>query len=412
MPMTREEQLIHIAQMRTVFRPGTPINKFALFAGRQKQVTDIMRAINQNGQHIVIFGERGVGKTSLSKVLVELLTRAGTDVISPDTINCDGTDDFPRIWAKVFRELFALIRARNRETDREIFMPENEISWRTPDDIRFALSRLPDPAIIVLDEVDRITNAETTTLLADTIKNLSDHATPSTIILIGVADSIDDLIREHRSTERAIVQIPMPRMSAEELYEILKKGEEVGITFSADAARHIVKLSAGLPHYTHTLAAFACEHAIADNRLNVTMPDVTEATHEMVDSPGSLLSIYERATLSARQNWFQEVLLACALADKSDLGYFTAVNVRAPLERITGRQFKIPAFAGHLDAFSSEKRGNVLQKTGIPRRFRFRFENPLLQPFVIIHGLAKGLIDPEVITFKDKPDTDSLFPEM
>jgi hypothetical protein len=34
-----------------------------------------------------------------------------------------------------------------------------------------------------------------------------------------------------------------------------------------------------------------------------------------------------------------------------------------------------------------------LERTGIPRRFRFRFRNPLLQPFVIMRGLANGLID-------------------
>ena len=78
--------------------------------------------------------------------------------------------------------------------------------------------------MIIIDEMDRIGNKEeTTTLLADTIKTLSDHSIDSTLILVGVADSVNELIHEHKSTERALAQIHMPRMSDPELFEILKK---------------------------------------------------------------------------------------------------------------------------------------------------------------------------------------------
>ncbi|MBI3822813.1 MAG: hypothetical protein HY289_09055 [Planctomycetes bacterium] len=34
----------------------------------------------------------------------------------------------------------------------------------------------------------------------------------------------------------------------------------------------------------------------------------------------------------------------------------------------------------------------MLERIGLPRRYRFRFRNPLLQPFVIMEGFAQGLI--------------------
>ena len=40
----------------------------------------------------------------------------------------------------------------------------------------------------------------------------------------------------------------------------------------------------------------------------------------------------------------------------------------------------------------NEKRGFALIKTGTPGRTFYRFENPLLQPFTILHGLQKGLV--------------------
>ena len=46
------------------------------------------------------------------------------------------------------------------------------------------------------------------------------------MVLIGVADSVGELIREHRSVERALAQIHMPRMTRDELTEIVTRGME------------------------------------------------------------------------------------------------------------------------------------------------------------------------------------------
>ena len=399
-----QSKLAQKLKIGQVFRPGTPIDKYALFAGRQQQVSEIIRAINQPGQHIVLFGERGVGKTSLSRVLVELLTALGMDVISPESINCDGTDDFGRIWHKIFREMFADFAALNRETPAYIGIDEEDLLYETPDDIRFALKRLSKPAIIVLDEVDRIQNSETTTLLADTIKTLSDHAIPTTLILIGVADSVDSLIQEHRSVERALVQVHLQRMSPVELREILNKGmTETGLIFEEEATRYIVNLSAGLPHYTHTLGLYAAERAIDASRDSVNKTDVDEAIRQAVKKPGSLLTAYEEATQSSQQTLYSQILLACAVVEKSERGYFSAANLRRPLEIIMGRRYDTPSFSKHLDAFCSEARGCVLQKFGDTRKHRFRFVNPLLQPFVVLHGLSKNLIDAEMLDALQRP---------
>src|SRR5207249_1835030 len=89
---------------------------------------------------------------------------------------------------------------------------------------------------------------------------------------------------------------------------------------------------------------------------------------------------------------FPEVLLACALADVDELGYFSSADVRAPLSGITGKDYKIPNYSPHLAEFSTESRGPVLEKWGKIRRFKFRFRNPLLRPFIIMKGLAEKKI--------------------
>jgi len=55
-----------------------------------------------------------------------------------------------------------------------------------------------------------------------------------------------------------------------------------------------------------------------------------------------------------------------------------------------GKPYDIPAFAQHLNDLSESGRGPVLQKKGSTRRFRYRFINPLLQPYVIMKGCPKS----------------------
>lgn len=83
------------------------------------------------------------------------------------------------------------------------------------------------------------------------------------------------------------------------------------------------------------------------------------------------------------------------------LGYFVPKNVCLPLRTITGKRgYNIANFTKHLSEFISEKRGRVLESTGIARSYRYRFRDPLMQPFVIMQGalagrLPSGFFDPE-----------------
>jgi len=57
-----------------VFTPAAPIDAESLFAGRNTQIRQVVDAVIQKGQHAIIFGERGVGKTSLANIISTKLT--------------------------------------------------------------------------------------------------------------------------------------------------------------------------------------------------------------------------------------------------------------------------------------------------------------------------------------------------
>src|SRR3990172_2606406 len=98
---TDEEIRQKTFEVSRVFTPATAINREALFAGRTKQRIQVIDAINQPGQHAIIFGERGVGKTSLVQMLAPWLESLRQTVRAP-RVNCDSTDTFSSVWHKVF----------------------------------------------------------------------------------------------------------------------------------------------------------------------------------------------------------------------------------------------------------------------------------------------------------------------
>jgi Cdc6-like AAA superfamily ATPase len=403
MALDQLEKLQMEARVSQAFSPSAPINKSRLFAGRIDQVSEVINAVMQRGQHVIIYGERGVGKTSLANVLSDFLTKVGFRGLDSVIVNCDGTTTFSSLWQKICREMFIVNRTvkpgfSDETNDTQMSLDSALPQEVTPDDVRYLFQRVSAPTIIV-DEMDRIRSRDTTTLLADTVKTLSDHSIDTTLILVGVADSVDGLIAEHRSIERALVQIRMPRMSKDELFEIIDKGlEEVGMAIEDGARQQIADLSQGLPHFTHLLGLHSAQHAIRDERKHVAVEDVRAAIGLAVaKAQQSIVSAYHSATASPRKNLYPQVLLASALAEKDELGYFSAADVRGPMSDIMGVAYDIPAFARHLNDFCEDKRGPILQKMGHERRFRYRFINPLMEPFVTMKGLASGLITEDVL---------------
>jgi len=314
------DKLRRIAQVGAVFTPGAPIDDYSLFGGRIEQVMDVINTVGQKGRHVILYGERGVGKTSLANVLSEVFEDFDDLKLRSVGVNCHTNDDFSSVWDNIFREL---------EWDGRGEWAGSSPS--EPEHIRFALHRLGSQALIVIDELDRLEDDEALSLLADTIKTLSDHAVAVTLVLVGVADSVDELLGDHHSVGRALAQVHLPRMSAEELEEIVDKGlSELHLGITAPARRRIARLSEGLPFYTHSLALHAGQHTVADDRDEIQDADVTRAVERVVSkTQHSIRTAYEQATRSPRRDTlFEEVVLACALARKGPLGAFSTGSVR------------------------------------------------------------------------------------
>jgi Cdc6-like AAA superfamily ATPase len=388
-----------------VFSPATPINTRDLFAGRNEQIRQAGQAVHTRGQHAIIFGERGVGKTSLANILRALLADEKTVSVK---INCHQDDTFQKVWHNALSEIdieevtdsIGFHRGKGSKIKSAAEWLSADVG---PDDIRRILQRLgrSTDTVIIFDEFDRLQGSKVQQLFADTIKNLSDNAVNSTFVIVGVANDVSGLIKEHASIDRSLVQIQMPRMKPEELKEIMQKAmQELGMTVQQNALDLLVMLSQGLPHYTHLVGQEATTTTISANRKTVRLADVKSGVSTSLShAQHSILDAYQKATRGQRKGTlFRQVLLACALAEVDEQGYFVSAAVREPLSKIMKKRYDIPGFSQHLDKFSSDQtRGPVLERSGTTRRFRFRFINPLLQPYVIMRGLAEGILEGDLL---------------
>lgn len=394
-------------QLRTVFTPGAPVRRVDLLAGRRREIGRVISAVSQVGQHAIIFGERGVGKTSLAGLIHEIWSEAAKDIdrlVAP-RVNCDTGDDFQSIWAKISEDIRLVFDRRGVDlkslTGNGVFqaaLTELESGSATPAAVRRALQLADYSFIIVIDEFDRLDDRDAARMVADTIKMLSDHWVDATLIVVGVADTVDELIEEHASIDRCIAQVLVPRMTSDELQEIVQKGlAVVSMAVDEQALARITSLSQGLPHYTHLLALTSAHEALQAGRREVIVEDVRLGLDAAVEqTQETIRSAYHQATASPRkENLYKQVLLACALAPVDDLGYFAPADVRRPMTSIMGKAYDIPSYIRHLHELCNEKRGRVLQSSGEQRKRRYRFRNPLLEPYILLRGYREGLLPDE-----------------
>ena len=403
-PVMDAEQ--RLAKLARVFTPAIPVSQDSVFAGRLEQLQQVVDAIGQPGVHVVIFGEPGVGKTSLANILSSRLGSQKRAVVAP-RVTCERTDDFSSLWKRIFGDIKiarerAVIGFGSKPREESGSLDETVPDTITSADVKRALTSVGKGCVLVviIDEFDRIGDPEVRGTFADTIKILSDHAVPATLILVGVSDTVDGLIAQHQSVERALVQVRMPRMSADELEHIVSRGLELlGLTIDPDALAHVAALSQGLPHYTHLLALHATRLALEEGTERIGVAHVMQAIGRALDkAQHSIKSAYALSIASRRDNnYYPDVLLACALAHKDDFGFFGHADVRHSLEVLSPGRFKDTRIERHLKHFAELERDPVLHTEDGAAGRRYRFRNPLMQPYVILQGVSDGRVKRDML---------------
>jgi hypothetical protein len=218
-----------------------------------------------------------------------------------------------------------------------------------------------------------------------------------TIVLIGVAENVEELIVNHQSLRRALSLVKLERMNIVDLSKILDgRLQLTPLQLSDDVCSEIVTLSCGLPYYVQTLGKSATQNAIKHQRDRVEIEDVDAAIDNFLFESGqTFVNDYQRATDSQQAgNISHQVLMASALALADSGGFFKPTEVGETLNLIfPGNSYSYSRIQQYLAQFVLDRRGKILIRTGVKGDYRYRFSDALMQPFVVMRGIKDTIID-------------------
>ncbi|MEH2175710.1 ATP-binding protein [Nostoc sp.] len=372
-----------------VFTPSRPVMTREFFFGRFNEINRIFSAINEEGKHIILYGERGVGKTSLANFM-----NTSTQFLATK-VTCNRYDTFNTIWKRAFEEILMPLTNGEWEIDNvsseqvsllENLLYDNEEIESSPTVIRI-LKKVSIPILFIFDEFDLIEDNLTQIKFADTIKALSDNLPNITLLIVGIADNVNELIGNHNSIERCTTQVKLPTMPDDELEKIITQGlEKLELTIDSSVKSHIVELSQGFPHYTHLLTKHSSKNAIYNNSNLVNKDHFKIAVEDAInDSYESVKESYRKAVATVKKETdFRDIIFACASVETDEYGTFRLADLQNVLSELKQKPVKPQSYAYYIGKLCEADRGAILQRIGVKNKYRYRFQNPLVKVFVLL----------------------------
>ena len=389
--MKKEEKLLFIDE---IFTPSSPIENKELFSGRSLQYKYIADTVKEKGQHAIMYGHRGAGKTSLANMCMHLYEN-----LMSIKVNCNRNDSFKSIWERALRKI-SFAQAENSigynptQTINVYPIQIPELKHITPTEIEQILFGINSNILFIFDEFDIIKDENVKAQMADMLKLFSDNMPHITVLIVGIAQSVENLIGEHPSIERCIKQIELPLMSPLESKEMIQNNLNlISLKTNDEIEEKIIEFASGFPNYMHLLCKYAAHEAIINDHTTINDTHFKHAVLKSIEnSDHSIKQTYELATKGSQsQNQFAHVLLACALADTDKDSTFDSMDVLSQYNNITGKEHKKESINYNLGMLCKKERAEILKKEGKAKRARYKFKKPLLKAFVRLKQYEKTI---------------------
>ncbi len=312
------------SNLHRFFTPAQPISKPDHLHGRDAKLRTISRALGSPGKHIFIYGDRGVGKTSLAKTAVQLHYK-NTEYIP--LVACEQSSQFYDLMDSMRRQI--IIREREKpliETHLiDIDQPTNSgLSLPTMRSVNDAVEALRavvrpqgDPTVVIIDEFDQLVDDKDKKGFADLIKQLSDQNINLRLVICGIGRSLEELIGTHLSTDRYLATVALEQIPHDARWKILQAAcDHFKITIDEDSKIRIGQISDGFPYYVHLIGE-KIFWEMFDDPLCVSVMTVSHYQSgikaAIEESQTSLRQAYELATRKhGNSEDYEEVLWAVA----------------------------------------------------------------------------------------------------
>jgi len=406
----RREKLIAKSKVREIFTPSRPIKVMDLLQGRESNVRRLIEILNTPGQHALLFGDRGVGKSSIANIVrIVCEVHKHFDKKSIFFKTCSSEDTFETILKdplqavnvdisivegssahkeKSAAKISALVANANVESTRE--NSEKRKHLYTVSSVAELIGKVK--GLLIIDEADSIADNQVKKKIAELMKQLSDTDSPFKVMVVGIADTGQKLVDGHKSVQRCLGEVKLERLVTSELRKIIELGQNriLGhrITFDGNVINSIVNISNGYPYFTHLLALKCCEDAIAADKINIRSEDLARATIAAAESAeGALQGTYQFAIRSAsvHGDLYRVILLAAARMTKHE---FSAKDLRNEICKIYGKDVSQARLSNFYSTLITDCDESILRRVG---KGVYCFNDPRFPSFIRI---VNGDIDP------------------
>ncbi len=409
-----------VSDIENAFLPSKEIDNADRFAGRVDEVNNAYFALHSSGTNIAIIGNRGIGKTSLARQIVnlangdnELLNKLGLpyedrlDFLSMyyacdnSVSNCqellerlltkrdclsDWIYDIPAarreiesLDPKVDAKLLSVAYSSGSTDDFKSSISAHSINTVFTNVLSaMAAANLAENGIlIVIDEFDQIRDSSG---FASIMKSLATNVSNVKFCIVGVAQDIRNLMKEHESTDRLFAGsiIHLHPMFDEELIEIIENAEaslEKEITFTQNAKERIVNLAQGHPYMVHLLGKYALHNAYASNEFEISIDDIDDTLRGIAERAADpvLEGRYKQCISASPQR--ESVLRAMAGAQRSDGEIYTSDAYTVAIN-----QYGVDNPSQYVGQLGSEDYGAEIEKV---RERYYRFKDSLFHAYVL-----------------------------
>jgi hypothetical protein len=368
--------------------------------GLQDNLRDALR---EAGGQVVLYGDTGVGKSSLLRyaaedeglqsVTVECLSSRSYEDLMEDAIRklVDVKEISRTSSRSVGGEVEAgvkvkwLVSLKGKLTGSQVQGKEFEVVEETPLDALLSAMRASGTGLIVLDNFQNITNPESRHLVAQTMEFLSDRSAETgdvKAVVIGIAEDAPALIGGSGSFRRRVTEIGVPRMPDDEIRAVLVRGFTLlDIDVSDDVLIRLVFYSDGFPFFAHLLGLHLARWARRQPLPSIGMDDIDKALKRAISSVDrSYAERVEKAFEAGGDIQPRKSLLR--IFAQSDRREWKSPDVIAAWEAAYGSRDAYQFLHVALAALLDDAHGRILRRKGTRNKYVYQFEDPYMRPYL------------------------------